>query len=52
MTRNNVISNGDHNGTLYGIYFYYADVEVYNNTLVFDNLQPNTSGSTTYGIYT
>lgn len=51
MTRNNVISNIDHNGTLYGIYFYYADGEVYNNTLVFDNTA-STSGSTTYGIYT
>lgn len=49
FVRNNIISDINSNGAIYGIYFYGADGYVYNNTISLD--QTNSSSSTTYGFY-
>ena len=49
--RNNIVAKMEFNGAMYGIYYYYPDGEIYNNTLSFDHTA-STAGSVTYGIYT
>jgi hypothetical protein len=48
--RNNIVSDIAHNGTVYGIYAYGHDGDVYNNTISLD--YSGATGGTTYGIYT
>lgn len=50
IIRNNIVSDINHNGDIYGVYFYYADGQVVNNTISLDNT--GSTGGTTYGIYT
>jgi hypothetical protein len=49
IIRNNIISDINHNGTLYGIRAYYYDGEMYNNTISLD--YAGATGGTTYGIF-
>jgi hypothetical protein len=51
FVRNNLINDIRSNGTIYAIYFWGADGDIYNNTISLDDAA-STSGSTTYGIYT
>jgi len=50
IIRNNVISDINHNGTIYGVMCNYFDGELYNNTISLD--YAGATGGTTYGIYT
>ena len=49
--RNNIIQKMEHNGGLYGIYYYYPDGNIYNNTISFD-YTGSTASSSSWGIYT
>lgn len=51
MIKNNIISNINHNGTIYAMYAPYIDGYIYHNTISLDNVA-STGGSTTYGVYT
>jgi hypothetical protein len=51
IIRNNIIADLKSNGQIYGIEYYYADGEIYNNTISLDHTA-STSGSQTYGMYT
>lgn len=50
VIRNNMIYDIKHNGTIYGIYYYYVNGNIYNNTISLDHL--GATGGTTYGMYT
>jgi hypothetical protein len=50
VVRNNMIYDMKHNGSVYGIYYYYPDGTFYNNTISLD--YANATGGTTYGVYT
>lgn len=49
--RNNIISKMEFNGPMYGIYYYYPDGDIYNNTISLDHTN-STASSVSYGIYT
>jgi len=49
VIRNNVISDFHSTGQHFGIYAFYYDGEIYNNTISLDD--QNTASSSTYGIY-
>jgi hypothetical protein len=49
ICRNNNVNDIKNNSTLYGMYAYYFDGDIYNNTLSLD--YTGTTSGTTYGIY-
>jgi hypothetical protein len=48
--RNNIISDITFNGSIYGIYAFYFDGYIYNNSIILDHA--GATGGSTYGIYT